>query len=502
MHQIKLIAATALAAVMTIAAPAFAEKTAAVLVRDANSQLQLTETLSKDVYRQEAFQVPYTVQEPYETTETYYVDVPYQDTETYTDWEDYYDREYRCENRTRWERHCRDKEDCHIVPGNGPGGGPRRECTKVPVCETVPREERICNWESVRRTRPVTKTRTVTRYRKEARTRTVTRYRDKEVCCKTEYRNVFDHAYSVPVTVVFPANTQLQGTEKESLVIRLSGSETSPSVTIQGKETIFGYQVSHQENRGGGVYIELSTVPLYSQDQLGAASIAGLQLQETVNGSVIRFADQGLKARVQTKYSYQIRDTATSELVFAGERAATTAQVEIRLAQVLEDGKEYRLELRLQRQGLPLAGPVDTVLTAIKKVTPLKNADLYMRRDQINTFEIRGEGSASKLLFRDQTPTDEGVATVYKIEILIGGENGTVVATREFNREQVPMATKGFFKIGLEQDMKISASLLNDKVRRGKLVTAKVTTTRTNVRLNNGLPVVLFHTHVQEIERE
>lgn len=479
----------------------FAETTQTILNRTSQSQLQLVTSLSKDVYRQEPHQVPYIVQEPYETTETYYVDVPYQDQEFYTDYEDYWDQEYRCHTRTRHERVCRDREDCHIVPGNGPGGGPRRECTRVPVCETVPRTERECNWEQVRKTRPVTKSRWVTRYRKEARTRTVTRYRDKEVCCKTVYRDVFDHTYTVPVTVNFPTETQLVGPEKETFQLVLGGNEANPQVSFAVRQSIFGYQIERQETHAGGIIISLKTVPLYNSEQLGRSSIKGLALEETTNGSIIRFVDDGLKPRVATHYAYQIREVGSSELIVAGESAGSTEQVEIRLAQVLEDNKEYQLDLRLQRQGVPLAGTVDEVLSAVKKVTPLKNAELHMRKDQINTFEIRGETTEAKLLFRDQSPTDEGVRTFYKIEILIGDANGTVVATKEFLRESVPMATKGFFKIHLSQDLGIPSSILNEKVRHRKLVTARVTTTRTNPRLNQGVPVVLKHVHVQEIVR-
>ncbi|UOF01334.1 hypothetical protein [Bdellovibrio reynosensis] len=499
MHRFSLPAA--LLSVLLIANTVFAETTQVVLNRNSQSQLSLNASLTKDVYRQEPHQVPYTVQEPYETTETYYVDVPYQHQEFYTDYEDYWDQEYRCHTRTRHERVCRDKEDCHIVPGNGPGGGPRRECTRVPVCETVPRTERECHWEQVRKTRPVTKSRWVTRYRQEARTRTVTRYRDKEVCCKTVYRDVFDHTYTVPVTVNFPAETQLTGQEKETFQIVLSGTEANPQVSFTVKQSIFGYQVDSQENHGGGIIITLKAVPLYSVEQLGRVSIKGLALEETINGSIIRFVDQGLKPRVLSRYAYQIREVGSNELIVAGELAASLEQVEIRLDQALEDNKEYQLDLRLQRQGLPLSGTVDEFLSAIKKVTPLKNAELHMRKDQINTFEIRGETTDAKLLFRDQSPADEGVHTIYKIEILIGDANGTVVATKEFLRESAPMATKGFFKIHLAQDLGVPTSILNEKVRHRKLVTARVTTTRTNPRLNQGVPVVLKHVHVQEIVR-
>lgn len=103
-----------LSAVAQAATPA--EKIAITITRTAASGIQSTDSLAKNVFRQESVQVPYTVQEPYTDTETYYEQVPYQDTETYyedvpyyeqeayTDYEDYTDYEYRCEERSREDR--------------------------------------------------------------------------------------------------------------------------------------------------------------------------------------------------------------------------------------------------------------------------------------------------------------------------------------------------------------------------------------------------------------
>ena len=499
------------------------ERVSAILTRQSSSGLQLRDTMSKNLYRQEAVQVPYTVQEPYQAQETYYESVPYQEQETYyeqvpyteteyyTDYEDYWDREYKCENRNRSERVCRDKESCHVVPGRGPDGGPRRECTKSPECETVNRSERVCDWEQVRKSRPVQKTRTVTRYRderrtrtvtryrQEERTRTVTRYRDKQVCCKTEYVQVFDRQYTVPVSILFPAGTELVGAEKETFTVVLSGTEAAPVVSLTPKETVFGYKIARQQKYGGGIQIELQTIPRYTVEELGAASIKNLRLDETAMGSVISFSDEGLKARVQTRYLYQIREVGASEVLVTGEIQAGSKSIRQDVAQHLEESREYQLELRLLRQGLTLAGPVNQVLTAIKKVTPMKSEDLHMRRDQIRTFEVRGRGVEARLFFIDMSPQDEGVKTIYKIEILLGGGRAPVAATREIAREAMPMGTKNFFKVSLLDDMGISSKELTDKVRKGKTVTVQLTTTRENPRLNQGTAVVLRHQFVQEV---
>lgn len=523
MHQIitKLIS---VALMMGLGLSAFAapqEKINLTLTRNASSGLQSQESLSKNLYRQESRQVPYTIQEPYQDTEVYYENVPYQERETYyervpyteteyyTDYEDYYEREYRCETRNRSERICTERETCHVVPGRGDDGGPRRECTRVPECHTVNRPEQVCDYHSVRKTRPVQKTRQVTKYRdelrerwvtkyrSEARSRVVTRYRDKQVCCKTETYNVFDRQFVVPVTVIFPKGSELFASEQESFTLSLEGTEQKPTVNLKNIKTIFGYTIKSQQQRAGGVEIELSMTPLYTSTQLGVQTIQKLTLAEAKNGSTISFEDTGLRARVFTEYAYQIVDKGTQEMIAEGQIQAQGTSVRHQLDVQLQDLREYQIHLRVVRQGLPLYESIDFVTSAVKKITPLKNETLHMRRDLIKTFEIRGRGTDARLFFLDQSPSDEGVQTIYRIEILLGGERAPVASTREIQRENMPMTTKDFFKLSLLDDLGISAKDLNDKVRVGQPVTVRLTTMRNHPRLSGGQPVTLNHQFVQ-----
>lgn len=527
MHQtIKKISAMALISVISAVALAATppERVTANITREAASGLQLQETLTKNLFRQESVEVPYKVQEPYQVEETYYVDVPYQDQETYyeqvpyndteyyTDYEDYYEREERCENRTHNERVCRNRESCHIVPGTSEGGGPRRECITVEECSNNPRSERVCNWENVRKTRPVqrsrtvtkyrqeARTRTVTKYRQEARTRSVTKYREKELCCKTKIVEVFDRQYNVPVRVAFPAGTELVSGEKETFTLTLSGSESAPVVTLTPKQTIFGYKVLRQQPHAGGVEIELATAPLYTAADLGLATIKNLRLEINSKGTLLSFEDLGLKPRVQTSYFYQLREVGASVILAEGEIKAGSSKVREALAVTLAEDREYQLDFHLLREGLPLSAPVDESTSVVQKIAPLKNEELHMRRDQIRTFEVRGHGAETRLFFIDTSPLDEGVSTVYKIEILLGGEKAPVASSKEIRREEMPMGTKNFFKLSLRDDLGVSEKELTDKVRRGKAVTVRLTTTREHPRLNQGQSVVLRHQFVQEIE--
>lgn len=497
--------ATVAAVAFTVSAKAAtpSEKLTSTLTRTAASGIQISDTLVKNIFRQEQVQVPYTVQESYTDTETYYETVPYQEEESYTDYEDYTDYEYRCEERSRDERVCRDVESCHIAPGEGPGGGPNRVCTTQPVCENVTRRYRECDNIPVRKTREVRKTRVVTRYREEARTRTVTRYRDKQVCCRTETRTVFDHQFKIPVIVNFPAETALVGNEQETFTVKFTGSEASPAVVLSPKDVLFGYAIQNQEFRGGAMVIGLKRVALYTQDQLGAASIKGLSLRLTTSGAEIRFNDQGLRPRVTSAYSYQIREAGAQDILAQGSLGAQGAQIVIPVQVTLIENKTYQVDVRVARQGLPLTANIDVVVSATQRISSLKDESIYGNKAMVNTFEIRGEKEEARLFFRDQSPNDEGVSTQYEIEILLGDKSSTkVIASKTIARENMIVTSKDFFRMMLGTDLGVSTQVLKDQVRVGKTVTARVTMTRQHIGLNNGAPVVFVLNHTAVIKKE
>lgn len=176
-----------------------AEQTSAQLTRQASSGNTGTVRLSKNTFRTETVQVPYTERVPYQETETYTEQVPYTVQVPYTDYEtDYRDEyqcenvtryrdeyrcenvtryrdEYRCENVTRYRQECRNEQECHLVPGDSGqcrtveecgtnaqgqpicktrtvcdgGSGPRQVCENRQRCENVPYTDRECRTERV-----------------------------------------------------------------------------------------------------------------------------------------------------------------------------------------------------------------------------------------------------------------------------------------------------------------------------------------------------------------
>ncbi len=188
------------------------------VTRTMSEGLKIEAILDKAIFKTESYQDSYTVEVPYQATETYEVQVPYTATETYeeqvpyetqetytervpyqervayTDYEEYWEREEVCHNNTRYEQQCRDEQLCEPRPGQcrvvrecSPDGRQckerevcdrgERECRTVRNCRDVPVTERECRTENIRKTRPVTKYRYETSYRDELRTRTVTQYR-------------------------------------------------------------------------------------------------------------------------------------------------------------------------------------------------------------------------------------------------------------------------------------------------------------------------------------
>lgn len=181
MNQLTSLSRAIITALCLISMQAFAqtpaEKTSAQIKRLATSGNSISAGLSKNLFRTEEYQAPYTVQVPYQATEEYTVEVPYQveesytvqvpyeTTETYvenvpytervayTDYETDYRDEYQCNNVTRYRRECsnvtryrnecRNEQKCYLVPGNG------GQCRDVEECGTNALGQRICKTRRV-----------------------------------------------------------------------------------------------------------------------------------------------------------------------------------------------------------------------------------------------------------------------------------------------------------------------------------------------------------------
>ncbi len=114
---------------VVMALPAWAAPTARPSVdvtRTLRNSQQITQQLSRNVYRTETYEETYTVEVPYEEEEVYYEDVPYEELETYTDYEEYWVEKEVCREETTYQEECETKRTCE----------PRKErrCERKRVC--------------------------------------------------------------------------------------------------------------------------------------------------------------------------------------------------------------------------------------------------------------------------------------------------------------------------------------------------------------------------------
>lgn len=413
-----------------LAAPA--ESSVQSLVRTASSGLVLQATLTKNINRQEAYQAEYIEKVPYQTQEAY------TDYESYTDYErqchNEYDNQchtgYERQCRTSYERVCHNEQRCHqvsqpqchneVVCHQGPPnqschdvqecgtnalGQPicktRQVCNGTPggqVCENVQRCDNgyrnVCNTEYVCNNEPrqvcenvprqicenvphqvcqnvaVTKQRAVTKYR------TVTKYRNETRCCKTAYRDVFDHQQSMDVVVQFPQGSELTGSQKEKFQISLLGSEASPDVAIKVISQTRRYQVVDKQINGNQAVITLDIAnggvvppPVDGQDPvLGPNSIKDLKLKIMGDKTVVAtFTDKGISANVQTSYELIVTDVngniETQKEVISGGRSSVSITLDDKLSYKVT----HTLELRVTRSGDGLAEPISFSQTFVRQ---------------------------------------------------------------------------------------------------------------------------------------
>ena len=477
---------TLLVTASSFAAPQ--EKTQDTLTRTASSGDTVRAEMSLNVYRQEPYQANYTERVPYQTEETYYVDVPYQTTETYTenvpytervpytDYEEYTDSQYVCKNVTRYREECRRETVCD-------GGASRRcenvtecgtnahgericktrevcrndgppQCRDVNRCHQVPYTDQQCGYESVRKTRPVTRyrdetryrqetrTRTVTKYRQEARTRTVTKYREETRCCVTKYRDVFDHQFTQPVTVIFPQEALLIGPETEQVQIKLSGTEQNPQVRVTVRSDVFNYEIAQTRQDGRDKVFVLKVVPKWTAENAGASSIQGLKLSFNQGQASVSFKETIASARMTAAFKVEVRDQQSQELLLQHQFDNSAARViDVLVPGAVREGK-YTITLKVDRVGSNIAGgSLSFTLNAAYEKKELDQDEIQLLRDksQVRLVGIEGAGAERVIIINDATPALEEVQTTYKLVVWKKSSGGNIdwLGEKSFKREDI-----------------------------------------------------------------
>ncbi len=357
------------------------ENKVAQISRTAASGNTLTGSLSKNLFRTETYDAPYTIQVPYEATETYTENIPYQVEVPYTDYITEYRQEYRCRNVTRYRQECHNQQRCYTVPGSpgqcrmveecgvnvhgqrvcktrqvcDGGSGPQQRCDTQQVCSNVPYTDQQCAYENVAYQTPVTRYRTETRYRQETRTRIVTRYRDEVKCCRPATREVFDKQLQYQVSVHFPQNSDLLAGESELLNINLiSADENSAHVGLQNINSVFTYVIASQSVTGATINVELAMVPKFDLNNAGISSIQNLLLQfvKPPKKFQLSFNDTILSSRVNTTYKVIVTDEAGNKVEEQSLAPTANGVITAILNNVTDKKAKIKATIQVLRSGI------------------------------------------------------------------------------------------------------------------------------------------------------
>lgn len=444
----------------------------------------------------------YTENVPYQETETYWEKVPYTERVPYTDYEEYYDNEYSCQSVTRYREQCHSEQLC--VPGNRVcqdvtecGTNSRgekicktrtecrdsgeRQCKDVPKCQQVPYQEQECGYRPVRKTRAVTRyrdetqyrderrtrtvtkyrqetrtrtvtryrqetrTRNVTKYRQETRTRTVTRYRDEQKCCVTRYRDVFDHQFTQPVSVVFPAEAALLAGEVEKIQVVLSGSEAQPKVSIQVKSDVFSYVVAEERQDGRDKVFVLALTPKFTGQNAGTETIQGLKLSFSSGQAKVSFKETLSSARLVSEYLVQIVDQQSQQVLFEQRASNTEAKImEVVVPGLAREGK-YNINLSVSRKGVNVAGgAIAFSQSAVYEKKELDQDEVKALSDKalVSLLSIQGQGADRVVIINDQTPDIEEISSKYKLVVWKKLASGKIewLGEKNFMRNEIARA--------------------------------------------------------------
>lgn len=501
MIQIKTILPLFIAAIAafnlnTIAVAAPAEQTTQAVTRAANSN-QAVARLSKNLYRQEQVQVPYTVKVPYQVSENYEVQVPYTVEVPYTDYETDYRNEYRCrdvtryrtdrrcENVTDYRRECRNEQKCYLIPGepgqcrdvtecgtNAQGqqicktrrvcdgnGQPQQRCETQQVCDNVPytRQEcrdyqvpytdRECANEQVPYQKEVTRYRNETRYRTETRTREVTKYREETKCCKTETQKVFDRQLQFQVVIAFPQDAVLAANESETLKVTLTSAQPG-QVDVSIINSVYGYKVISQSQSGEIINVQLGLTPLFDASNAGASSLKGLAVvyAPLSDKFVVSFTDSISHSKVRTESKIEVRDLATDALIEQGVATIlANGKMGLMVQAQLPSTTKVRAVVNTTRAGIVVAqGQLSFTSTAIYDRRVLTSEDIEILSDssKVQLTAPNQQGVNASIKLTDSTEQFAEVSTKYVLSLfeIKNGKARAINTPQTVTREQAQAA--------------------------------------------------------------
>jgi hypothetical protein len=159
--------------------------------------------------------------------------------------------------------------------------------------------------------------------------------------------------------------------------------------------------------------------------------------------------------------------------------------------QGLARDEDYRLVLRVSREGVPLAGAVHFNKEKFQpgKVDPTP----YLDPNGVREFRMIGENEGAALAFTDETPASEKVVTSYSIRLerrLLKFLWKTTIAEAEFQRKALQVDSDGKLLIRMKDFPGVSERELEKFFDGGDNVFVTVRVKRTSALFPGGTPIV------------
>lgn len=354
------------------------------------------------------------------------------------------DRKER-EDRDRRERDERDRRDreerCNREVCENVKVG--EDCRDERVCHKIPRHEKVCREETVRKTRPVEKTRWVTKYRDERRTRWVTKYRSEKRCCVTKERQVLDHSIRAQVALVFPPQATLEQGEKEAFDVTLEEVAGRPEVRVAPKTTVYTYQPRVQAISADQYEVRMDILPTYNPGDLGEATLSDVTLAAIGPKLRLTWIDKGVVKKVRTDYVIRIlnpEDMTELAQLTAPDQKQVNGVFDFNLN--LAVGTPVLVRIEVQRNGVVIAQPISFTTDRALQVTPDLAYDPapFMDKSRVGKFSVGGRGRDLVIYFRDLTPDIPQVTTQYQYRVALGNR---VLAEKVFLRGDLTVQEDG-----------------------------------------------------------
>ena len=347
-------------------------------------------------------------------------------------------------------------------PGGGPGG-PGYPPQHIP--------QQHCGFESV------------TEYRQVQRTRTVTRYRTESRCCQSVAHSVPDHVWSQPVELRFPAEAALFAGETEKLEVSLAGTEATPSVKIASRQAIFRYAIVRQDLSGGVLVATLAVVPTLTEKDLGAKTIGSVTLDFQAAELEVRIQDAVKNPHITSAFDVRIFEKGTTTVL--GETTAVVREglvVRAPLAGAFDAEKDYVVQLSVTRSGAMVVAPVTFL---VEKTILAEKLDLKKLADksQLGSFSTNGNLDALVLRFRDGAAGYKTVKTEYAFKIALKDKKGlTPVAAGSVDNQALKLDKDGRVLVPLKDTFHLDAATVA-LLAKNKTLSIQLVVTRTSKRI-------------------